>query len=251
MTISPTRSPRSRTASKKSPDELPSVTDVEAEFERFAASLMPVARRDVDARGSKGGRPGPPPSISAETIYEHALKRLDKDGVEALTVRRLAADLRISTRTLYKRIKNHDNMIRKVVELHFSKLRLDLRPCGQWESTAMNWCMQLHKALTDHPHLTQLLADDETPTVADYMNELLEATLREGISQDTATTCIRSLADVTINDAIRRVRLMHAARDTQSGAARSSEPATTFPETVEWILAGVRASATEARALDA
>ena len=148
-------------------------------------------------------------------------------------MRRLAADLKISTRTLYKRISNHDNMIRKVVELHFAKLRLELRPCGAWESTAMNWCMELHKALTDHPHLTQLLADDETPSVEDYMNQLLEATLGEGISRNTATACVRSLANVTINDAIRRVRSGRAARDAPSG---------NFSETVEWILAGVRAS---------
>jgi AcrR family transcriptional regulator len=204
-----------------------SPTDIEAEFERFAASLIPVTQ-PRDRR-----RPGPPPSISAETIYEHALRRLDQEGSEAITVRRLAADLKISTRTLYKRINNHDNMIRNVVELHFSKLRLELRPCGEWESTAMNWCMELHKALTDHPHLTQLLADDETPSVEDYMNQLVEATLREGISRNTATACVRSLANVTINDAIRRVRSSRAARDAPSG---------TFSETVEWILAGVRAS---------
>jgi AcrR family transcriptional regulator len=235
MTTIPSRSRLPHKASENLTDELSSVTDIEAEFERFAASLLPVARRDVDARGLKtagrGGRPGPPPSISAETIYEHALRRLDQDGSEAVTVRRLAADLKISTRTLYKRINNHDNMIRKVVELHFSKLRLELHPCGEWESTAMNWCMELHKALTDHPHVTLLLADDETPTVEDYFNELLEATLREGISPNTATACVRSLANVTINDAIRRVR-----------SSRVAQPAATFSETVEWILAGVRAS---------
>jgi AcrR family transcriptional regulator len=38
-------------------------------------------------------------------------------GARAVTVRRLAADLKISTRTLYKRIGNRDNLIRNVVEL--------------------------------------------------------------------------------------------------------------------------------------
>jgi len=36
--------------------------------------------------------------------------------VRALTVRRLTADLKISTRTRYKRIINQDNLIRKVVD---------------------------------------------------------------------------------------------------------------------------------------
>jgi AcrR family transcriptional regulator len=52
---------------------------------------------------------------------------LDAEGARAVTVRRLAADLKISTRTLDKRIGNRDNLIRTVVELHFAKLNLNLR----------------------------------------------------------------------------------------------------------------------------
>jgi hypothetical protein len=77
--------------------------------------------------------------------------------VQALTVRRLAADIKISTRTLYKRILNRDNLIRKIVELHFSELNLVVRECDSWESTALGWCVGLHTALCAHPHLTDLI----------------------------------------------------------------------------------------------
>jgi len=117
-----------RQKTKETTDELSSLIDIEAEFDRFVAATIPMALQEGDGHGRRtprdGGRRGPQPSISAEAIYEHALVLLDAEGARALTLRRLAADLKISTRTHCKRIGKRDNLIRNVVELHFSKLGL-------------------------------------------------------------------------------------------------------------------------------
>ncbi|NED67315.1 TetR family transcriptional regulator, partial [Streptomyces sp. SID10244] len=55
------------------------------------------------------------PLIPVETIYERALVLLDDEGDSALSTRRLAADLRISTRTLYQQVGNRENLIRALV----------------------------------------------------------------------------------------------------------------------------------------
>jgi AcrR family transcriptional regulator len=75
---------------------------------------------------------------------------LDAEGARAVTVRRVAANLKISTRTLYKRIGNRDNPIRNVVELYFAKLNLDFGECNSWESTASNSCLGLYETLCAH-----------------------------------------------------------------------------------------------------
>jgi AcrR family transcriptional regulator len=42
------------------------------------------------------------PLISAETIYDEALRVLEAEGVKGLTARNLASRLRCSTKTLYQ-----------------------------------------------------------------------------------------------------------------------------------------------------
>jgi AcrR family transcriptional regulator len=150
--------PRIHTA-RGSVTQRPRAIDVEAEFDQFVAELIPMAARDGNGRKRSAGQrrtPGPPPSISADTIFAHALKVLDQEGPAAVTVRRVAADLGISTRTLYKRIGNHDNMIRHAVALHHSRLNLKFRELDSRESTAMSWCMNLHREMSPHPQPTRV-----------------------------------------------------------------------------------------------
>lgn len=142
----------------------------------------------------------------AEAIYQHALVLLDAEGAQALTVRRLAVGLKISTRTLYKRIGNQDKLIRKVVELHFSTLCLEFCEGDTWESTAWNWCNGLRVALCAHPHFTELMTDGDALLLSDYVDALMQAARGEGVPPDTVVECCRSLVDVTINDAIGEVR---------------------------------------------
>lgn len=105
--------------------------DVEAEFDRFAASMRAInspTSAEIGPRRVTGeNRSNSRRSISASEIYEYALALLDAEGEQALTARRLAAGMNISTRTLYKRIGNHDNLIAKVVQLHCASLRLRFR----------------------------------------------------------------------------------------------------------------------------
>ncbi len=162
-----------------------------------------------------------------------------------MTVRRLAADLKISTRTLYKRIGNRDNLIRNVVELHLAKLNLNFRECGSWESTASNWCLGLHGTLCAHPHLTDLMTDDDVLILGDYVHALIKATVQEGISQDTAAECCLALANVTISDAIREVRATRHSSGAPQADSKALASSRSFRESVRLILTGVRAEASD------
>jgi AcrR family transcriptional regulator len=230
-------------------DGVASPVDIESEFDRFAAGMMQLAGRQADGPGrrapSDGKRRGPQPSISAETIYERTLVLLDAEGARAVTVRRLAADLKISTRTLYKRIGNRDNLIRNVVELHFAKLGLVLHEYDCWESTALNWCLALHETLCAHPHLTDLMTDDDVLILGDYVHALAKATVQGGISRDTAAECCLALANVTINDAIREVRAARHPNGAPQADGKVPWSSRSFRESVRLILAGVRAEASD------
>src|SRR5258708_39891847 len=121
------------------------------------------------------------PLIPVEAIYERALALLDEEGSDALTTRRLAAELKISTRTLYQQVGSREQLIRALVARHFSQLRLDFHEYEDWETTALKWRLALHDALRAHPFLTGLMTIDDRNAVMNYIAAPTKATLRERV----------------------------------------------------------------------
>ena len=188
------------------------------------------------------------PLIPVEVIYERALALLDAEGSGALTTRRLAAELKISTRTLYQQVGSREQLVRALVARHLSQLKLDFHEYDDWESTALHWCTALRAALRAHPYLTELMTVDDRNAVMSYVDELVNATLREGIPEKLAIECCRALVNLTINHSIVDVRGMHEPKLSRKSAAESARIAKNFPMAVRWILSGVRADAAAAEA---
>jgi AcrR family transcriptional regulator len=186
------------------------------------------------------------PLIPVEVIYERALALLDAEGSRALTTRRLAAELKISTRTLYQQVGSRDELIRALVTRHLSQLKLDFHDYEDWELTALHWCTALHDALHAHPFLTELMTIDDRNAVMAYVDELVAVTLREGIPRTLAIECCRALVNLTINHSIVEVRGMHEPKLSRNSAAESERIERNFPMSVRWILAGVRLEAESA-----
>lgn len=184
----------------------------------------------------------PRPLIPVEEIYDRALALLDSEGPDALNARRLAADLKISTRTLYRQVGTREKLIRALVAQHLSRLKIDFREYDTWESTASHWCLALHDTLRAHPFLTELMTIDDRKAVTDYLDDLLRATVREGIPRALAVECCRTLVTVTVNHTILEVRALREP-ELSPRSIETAKIAANFPMTIRWILAGVRAEA--------
>jgi AcrR family transcriptional regulator len=183
------------------------------------------------------------PLIPVEVIYERALELLDAEGSQALTTRRLAAELKISTRTLYQQVGSREQLIRALVAQHFSALRLDFHEHEDWETTALNWCLALHAALRAHPYLTELMTIDDRTAVMNYVDELIVASIHEGIPRKLTIECCRALVNLTINHSVMEVRAMREPKLSRNSLAESRRVEKNFPMAVRWILMGVRADA--------
>ena len=157
------------------------------------------------------------PLIPVDVIYEHALALIDAEGAGALSARRLASDLKCSTRTLYQQVGNREELIRALVSRHFSQLQLDFHEYGTWESTAVQWSLALHDALEAHPFLTELMNVDDRGAVTSYVNKLLKSLVQAGIDRRLATDCCRSLVNTTINHTIVEAQALRQTPPTRAG----------------------------------
>lgn len=180
-----------------------------------SAETLPAAKRTT------GNSRGPLPSTPAKAIYRQALDVLRHEGADALTVRRLAAELHISTCTLYKRVRSRDEMVRGALMLHMNGLTLGPWNGGTWQSASLNWCLGLHKALTEHPSLTRLMQEHDVSAPNSAVDALTERLIAEGFSQSLALRCARTLAEVTIGMNASSVSCLHNA--------------------INWVLAGIDA----------
>ena len=181
------------------------------------------------------------PLIPAEDILDRALELLDAEGPRALTVRRLSNDLRISPNTLYQQVGNQQSLVRALVKRHFSQLKLEFAEYDSWESTALHWCLALHDALRAHPHLTELMTIEDGDAIRDYVQDLLQSTLRSGIGRPLAIECCRGLTNLTINHSIAEAKTMPA--DSPELASELRKIDKNFPRLVGWVIAAVRAEA--------
>lgn len=179
------------------------------------------------------------PLIPVEEIYEHALALIDAEGAQALSARRLAKDLKCSSRTLYLQVGNREELIRALVGRHFSRLQLDFHEYDTWETTALQWSLALDDALQAHPFLTELMTVDDRGAVTSYVNKLWKSLVRAGIDRGLATACCRSLVNTTINHAIVEAQALRQAQATRARGLDAKKRQQSYRRTIDWIIAGV------------
>ena len=180
------------------------------------------------------------PLIPVEVIYEHALALVDAEGAQGLNARRLASDLKCSTRTLYQQVGNREELIRALVGRHFSQLQLDFHEYDTWEATAVQWSLALHEVLHAHPFLTELMNVDDRGAVTAYVDKLLKSLVQNGIDRRLATDCCRSLVNTTINHTIVEAQALRQAPIRAGGRSDAKKRHRSFLRTIDWIIAGVR-----------
>src|ERR671910_2827080 len=75
------------------------------------------ARYEQDAK-----RRPRPDGLSTDRIRAAALKILDEEGIEALTMRRLAADLGAGAASLYRHVANRDELLVEIIDCVLGEL---------------------------------------------------------------------------------------------------------------------------------
>ncbi|MFD0330344.1 TetR/AcrR family transcriptional regulator [Streptacidiphilus monticola] len=70
-----------------------------------------AARTPVWARQTRGGGRGPQPSLSVDRIVESAVALADTEGVDAVSMRRVASELGVGTMSLYRYVETKDDLL--------------------------------------------------------------------------------------------------------------------------------------------
>lgn len=115
------------------------------------APAKPTSRPPAGDRRSAAGRV----ALSREVIADAALELIDREGVDGVTMRRLAAELGIGTMTLYGYFRDKEELLDFVIQ-HASR-RYDLSPGeGDWRERMRTLITTMWRSLTEHPSAVQI-----------------------------------------------------------------------------------------------
>lgn len=110
-------------------------------------------------RQSQGHRP----SLTREQIVRAAIALADTEGLEALTMRRLATQLGAGAMSLYWHIPNKDDLLDLMLDTAFAEVELPERPSGDWRTGLRLYARATRQALRRHSWLASFTGGRRRP----------------------------------------------------------------------------------------
>jgi AcrR family transcriptional regulator len=95
--------------------------------------------------------------ISRRKTLEVALKIIDKEGLDALSIRRLATELKVNGASLYHHFDNKDEILAGVAQLALADVRTPTDPDAEWRAWLLQNVLGYRQALKQHPALIPVL----------------------------------------------------------------------------------------------
>jgi AcrR family transcriptional regulator len=168
--------------------------------------------------------------LSLDRIVEDALQILDEEGTEALTMRRLAARLGVSTMSTYHHVSNRAELIEAIAS-HVLKRMVTPDPATPWDDAVRLMANSFRDLTEQHPALFRLILTNERPSaLVDIANEVVRRLVAAGFETRTAERTLRVMV---------RFLLGSISAESQSAMPKSERDAT-FQFGLDVILSGVR-----------
>jgi len=207
---------------------------------------------------SRKGRPRLHTHLSRESIARAGLEIIDRNGLEALSLRAVAEKLGVGTMTLYAYTPDRQALDRDIVGLLLDEVDVREVPGESWEESIRRVAFSLREMTLRHPRAFSLVAAApvfESP-VLEYAARIRQMHSRQDFAQDTFGA-VWSVCDAFLTGFM--VMLAQTAvRSEEAAAGPSAAPVTderelaasladvlseeAFRRDLEVVLAGLRAS---------
>jgi TetR/AcrR family tetracycline transcriptional repressor len=97
------------------------------------------------------------PLISKRKALEVALDIIDNEGIDSLSIRRLAERLNVNGASLYHHFENKDEILAGAAALALAEARAPRTRDEPWRAWVLRDARRLRQALRDHPDLVPVM----------------------------------------------------------------------------------------------
>jgi AcrR family transcriptional regulator len=197
---------------------------------RAAAVLVQSRRQLMGRRPADVANKAP---VSPERALVVALSVADGEGIEAVSMRRLARELGVEAASLYHHVRGKDEILDGLVEVVAAEVELAV-PTADWRPAIGQRARNTRSVLRQHPWAVSLMASRTTPGPATL--RLLEAGIRSfregGFSVALAAHAISAVDSYVHGFVLQEVNLPFRDESelaAMTGAIMGSFPASEFP----------------------
>ncbi len=142
------------------------------------------------------GGPADPqrPRLSKAAVVSRAIALADAEGLDALTIRRLAQELGVTPMALYWHFRNKDELLNGLSDQFWSEIDTDVDADAPWPDQLRTVLESLVRVLREHPSASQLLASGEkqSPAALEATEVTLEVLDRGGFDPRRASAIARN-----------------------------------------------------------
>ncbi len=155
--------------------------------------------------GASGQQPEKRP-LSRDRIIEAALQIIDADGVDALSMRRLAATLGVQAMSLYNHVGGKADVLDGVTEYITADMQLSKRTDGDWEDGIRSVSYAFRRAALRHPRAGELVLTRQlaSPGALPVINCSLTVLLEHGFDEANAVHALRLLIAFQVGSLMRQ-----------------------------------------------
>jgi AcrR family transcriptional regulator len=177
------------------------------------------------------GRRGPRPGLSADAIVDAAVRVADAEGLEAVSMARVASELGFTTMSLYRHVASKDELLQLMWNASaLGAENLVLEGEG-WRAKVLMWATIQRDMMDQHPWITQMpmAAPPLAPNSLHFVERGMAAFDGTGLPAADRIQVIGLISSYTLNearmayDAARAMKHLAAAG---AGAGQSGVPAT-------------------------
>jgi TetR/AcrR family tetracycline transcriptional repressor len=159
-------------------------------------STMSIGSADTDPLAGQASGPSRVrrrrSGISRHDVLAAALELIDQEGLDALSMRRLADRLDMEPMSLYKRVTSKDDLLTGIGELIWSQVAAAAPATDEWGDWLRTLGYAVRTALRDHPHAIPLLVGVEVlPTsMLEVIATQLDRTMAGWPTRDDAVSAM-------------------------------------------------------------
>jgi AcrR family transcriptional regulator len=149
------------------------------------------------------GKRGPRPGLSADAIVEAAVRVADTEGLEAISMARVAAELGFTTMSLYRYVASKDELLQLMFNASALGAESLVLEGDDWRSRLRSWAVIQREMLDRHPWITQMPmpAPPLAPNSLHFVERALEAMDGSGLADSEKLRAIGLLSSYTLSEA--------------------------------------------------
>ena len=161
------------------------------------------------------GKRGPRPGLSADAIVDAAVRLADAEGLEGVSMARVAAELGFTTMSLYRYVDSKEELLQLMWNASARGAEDLVLEGDGWRARLRMWAIMQRDMLDRHPWLTQMpmAAPPVAPNSLTFVERGLETMDGIGLADTDKLRFIGLISSYTLSEARMANDAFRAARD--------------------------------------